>query len=85
MNVHDELLSMNRRPPPQVVREPHLYVHLVSINMDHNKLSMLPREVGRLTNLTTMSFRRNVFRACPQVAPCPAPRAPRGAHAPGFA
>ena len=45
--------------PSELVRLTQLFSHMVFMNFDYNNLSTLPREVGKLTNLTRLSFNRN--------------------------
>jgi hypothetical protein len=62
--------------PPELVRLTQLFSHMVFMNFDYNSLSMLPKEVGKLTNLTRLSFNRNRYdiwlleclRASPQIS-----------------
>ena len=47
--------------PPELVRLTQLFSHMVFMNFDYNNLSVLPKEVGKLTNLTRLSFNRNRY------------------------
>jgi hypothetical protein len=52
--------------PPELVRLTQIFSHMVFMNFDYNNLSVLPREIGKLTNLTRLSFNRNKFRIIPE-------------------
>lgn len=52
--------------PPELSRLTQAFSHLVFMNFDYNDLSVLPRQVGKLTNLTRLSFKRNKFRVIPE-------------------
>ena len=52
--------------PPELVRLTQMFSHMVFMNFDYNQLSVLPKEIGRLTNLTRLSFNRNKFKIIPE-------------------
>ena len=56
--------------PPELVRLTQLFSNMVSMNFDYNRLSVLPKEVGKLTNLTRLSFNRNRYAAQLQSCLC---------------
>lgn len=53
--------------PAELQHMPHLFHHLIDMNLDNNQLSSLPKVMAKMTNLTSLSFARNRFRVCPQI------------------